>query len=90
MNAGRSCVITIKEYRRACDDSGDGLYDGTCVGCDTRPEIRLHIPGASVQQRSLKTRENTHAFFCDRASDGGTLHLTLGVDDDTSVILFQR
>ena len=29
----------------------------------------------------------THAFLGDRASDGRALHLTLGVDDDTGVVL---
>ena len=42
------------------------------------------------QDNESYNMEWTHAFFCDRASDGRALHLTLGVDDDTSVILFQR
>ena len=30
---------------------------------------------------------STYTFFCDGTSDGRTLHLTLGVDDNTSVVL---
>ena len=29
----------------------------------------------------------TYTFFCNGASDSGSLHFTLGVDDDTRVIL---
>lgn len=31
---------------------------------------------------------HTYAFLRDGASDGGTLHFTLRVDNDTSVILY--
>jgi hypothetical protein len=31
--------------------------------------------------------EGTHTLLGDRASDSGTLHFTLRVDDDTGVIL---
>ena len=37
--------------------------------------------------REKKYNSGTDTFFRDRASDGGALHLTLGVYDDTSVIL---
>ena len=35
----------------------------------------------------ITTMVSTYAFFCDGASDGRALHLTLGVDDNTSVVL---
>ena len=35
----------------------------------------------------ITTMVSTYAFFCDGASDGRALHLTLGVDNNTSVIL---
>ena len=35
----------------------------------------------------ITTMISTYAFFCDGASDGRALHLTLGVDDDTGVVL---
>ena len=32
----------------------------------------------------------TYTFFCNGASDSGSLHFTLGVDDDTSVVLQRK
>lgn len=41
----------------------------------------------SVPVREKKIHSGTDTFFRDRASDGGAFHLTLGVYDDTSIIL---
>lgn len=32
----------------------------------------------------------TYAFFCYRSGDSRTLHFTLGVDDDTSIVLWRK
>ena len=63
------------------------LYDGARVGGDTRPEIRL-AARCNMSQRSCEWNIcTTYAFLRYWAGDGRALHFTLGVDDNTSVIL---
>lgn len=60
------------------------LDDGTGVRGDTGPEVGALLGDAvTVNICSLRSTAPEHS----RAVDGGTLHLALGVDDDTGVVL---
>jgi hypothetical protein len=60
-------------------------YDRASFCCDTRPEISLSINVRSSSGQGLE--RDTHAFFCYRADDNGSLHITLVVYDDAGVVL---
>lgn len=71
--------------------SKDFLHDYTGVGSDTlleRSSVKLVIFGQIHGGPGSKThRPHLSSFLPNRPSDGRTLHLSLGVDDDTRVVL---
>merc|ERR1712046_78576 len=48
---------------------------------------RLHPRSEHSASSTRDTRPQIGALLGDRAADGGTLHLTLGIDNDASVVL---
>jgi hypothetical protein len=59
--------------------------DGTRVRRDTRPEVSLKYE--VHERKDVLIESKTHAFLRHGAGDGGTLHLTLRVNDNTGVVL---
>lgn len=65
------------------------LDDGTGVGCDTGPQVGLKRNNVRLHE-TKKRQTMTYAFLGDGTRDSRTLHLSLGVDNDTSVVLFDN
>jgi hypothetical protein len=72
-------------YPQLC--ANERLDDGTGVRGDTGPEVGALLGDAVFVSLTALSGNPKKEKFYSRAVDGGTLHLTLGVDDDTGVVL---
>lgn len=73
------------------------LDDSSSVGSDTGPQVSLRgtrtkqgpqcVSDSPTAHSSKKERESTHTFLRHRSSNSTPLHLSLGVNDNSSVVL---
>lgn len=81
--------MTYTPYSRACRRGGGSENkDQTTVPAfdairGQRSAYAMQLMGGPADEG----HEETYAFLCHRACDGGALHLTLWVDDNASVVL---